>query len=137
MKRNNLIILLAASLMAACDGATSTTDLSGVEGVWGLEAFQLDNGSVQDVPDAQTFTLGFEAAGSVHAQVDCNSCSGSYEVDGNSIKLGLLACTRVACPAGSLDHQFHTALGSAAAFMRAGSELSIRYAGGTMSFQLR
>jgi len=137
MKRNNLIILLAASLMSACDSATSTPDLSEVEGVWDLEAFQLDNGSVQDVPDAQTFTLSFEAGGSVHAQVDCNSCSGSYEVDGDSIKLGLLACTRAACPSGSLDHQFQTALGSATTFARTGSELSIRYAGGTMRFQLR
>jgi heat shock protein HslJ len=137
MRRNNLIVLLAASLMAACDSATSTTDLSEVEGIWDLEAFQLDNGSVQDVPDAQTFSLSFEVGGSVHAQVDCNSCSGSYEVDGNSIKLGLLACTRVACPPGSLDHQFQTALGSATAFVRTGSELSIRYAGGTMRFQRR
>jgi heat shock protein HslJ len=137
MTRNHLIILLAASLMAACDSSTSPVDLSEVEGVWELEAFLLDDGSVQDVPDAQDFALGFEAGGSVHAQVDCNVCNGSYEAEGNSIKLGLLACTLVACRPGSLDHQFQTALGSASSFVRSGSELSIRYAGGTMRFRLR
>ena len=135
MKRNNLILLLAAWLMAACDSSTSMSDLSEVEGVWELQAFELNDGSVQQVPDTQTFTLSFEADGSVHAEVDCNRCNGSYETEGNSITMGLMACTLAACPPGSLDHQFQTALGSATSFVRTGVELSVRYAGGTMRFR--
>ena len=135
MKRNSLIILLAAGLMAACESSTSTSDLSQVEGVWELQAFELNDGSVQQVPDTQTFTLSFEADGSVHAEVDCNRCNGSYETEGNSITMGLMACTLAACPPGSLDHQFQTALGSATSFVRTGVELSVRYAGGTMRFR--
>ena len=137
MKRSNLIILLAAALVGACDSSTSTSDLSAVEGLWELESFELDNGNIQEVPDSQTFTLTFETDGSVHAQVDCNRCNGSYAAEGNTLKLGPLACTLVACPPGSLDHQFQTALGSATSFVRTGSELSIRYAGGAMRFRLR
>ena len=135
MKRNSLIILLAAGLMAACESSTSTSDLSQVEGVWELQVFELNDGSVQQVPDTQTFTLSFEADGSVHAEVDCNRCNGSYETEGNSITMGLMACTLAACPPGSLDHQFQTALGSATSFVRTGVELSVRYAGGTMRFR--
>jgi len=135
--RRMMVILLAAWLMAACDSSTSTGDLSEVEGVWELQAFDLDDGSVQEVPDTQTYTLSFEADGSVQARVDCNLCSGSYEAEGNSIQVGLLACTLVACPPGSLDHQFQAALGSATSFLRTGSALSIRYAGGRMRFRLR
>ena len=135
MKRNSLIILLAAGLMAACESSTSTSDLSEIQGVWELLAFELNDGSVQQVPDTQTFTLSFEVDGSVHSQVDCNRCNGSYETEGNSISLGLMACTLAACLPGSLDHQFQTALGSATSFVRTGEELSVRYAGGTMRFR--
>jgi len=137
MKRTHLTILLAASLLAACDSSTSTSDLSEVDGVWGLEAFELDDGSVQDVPDTQTFTLSFQSDGRVHAEVDCNVCNGSYKTEGNAITFGLLACTLAACPPGTLDREFQTALGSAGSFVRVGSELSIRYAGGTMKLRLR
>jgi heat shock protein HslJ len=136
MKRNNLIVLLAAWLMAACDSTTSMSDLSDVEGSWELQSFDLNDGSVLEVPDGQTFTLNFDADGNVHAQVDCNVCNGSFQTDGDSISLGLLACTLVACSPASLDHQFQTALSSATSFVRTGSELSIRYAGGTMRFRL-
>jgi len=135
MKRNSLIILLAAGLMAACESSTSTSDLSELQGVWELQAFELDDGSVQEVPDPQNYTLSFEADGSVAAKVDCNRCNGSYETEGNSVTFGLMACTLAACLPGSLDHQFQTALGSATSFVRTGEELSVRYAGGTMRFR--
>ncbi len=136
MKRNNMMILLAVWLMAACESSTSTSELSEVQGIWELQAFELDNGNVQEVPDTQNYTVTFEADGSVHAEVDCNVCNGSYETEGNSITTGLMACTLAACPPGSLDFQFQTALGSATSFVRTGGELSIRYAGGTMRFRV-
>jgi len=136
MKRSNLIILMAAWLMAACDSSTSTSDLSELQGVWELQAFELDDGSVQEVPDPQNYTLSFEADGNVHAKVDCNRCNGSYETDGNSITMGLMACTLAACLPGSLDQQFQAALASATSYVRTGAELSMRYAGGTMRFRV-
>ena len=136
MKRNSLIILLAAGLMAACESSTSTSDLSELQGVWELQAFELDDGSVQEVPDPQNYTLRFEADGSVAAKVDCNRCNGSYETEGNSITFGLMACTLAACLPGSLDQQFLAALGSVTSFVRTGAELSMRYAGGTMRFRV-
>lgn len=137
MQRTHLTILLAASLLAACDSSTSTSGVSELGGVWELEAFELNDGSVQDVPDTQTFTLSFQSDGRVHAEVDCNVCNGSYETAGNSITFGLFACTLAACPPNSLDREFQTALENAGSFVRAGAELSIRYAGGTMKFRLR
>jgi heat shock protein HslJ len=136
MNRNNLVILLAVWLMAACESSTSTSELSEVQGTWELQAFELDNGNVQEVPDPQSYTLSFEADGSVQAKVDCNRCNGSYETEGNSITFGLMACTLAACPPGSLDQQFQAALGSVTSFVRSGAELSMRYAGGTMRFRV-
>ena len=136
MPRNDLAVLLAAWLLTACDSSTSIGDVPDLQGTWELQAFELDDGSVLPVPKPQRYTLRFAADGSVHAEVDCNLCNGTYQTDGNSITFGLLACTRALCPPGSLDQQFLAALGSASSFVRTGSELSIRYAGGTLRFRV-
>ena len=136
MKRHALMILLTGALLVSCESSTSVSSLSDVQGEWQLQAFELDGGSVQLVSDPENYTIRFGADGNAQAQVDCNVCNGPYETEGNSISIGVMACTLAACPPGSLDTQYQAALGSLSTFVRSGSELSIRYAGGTMRFEL-
>jgi heat shock protein HslJ len=136
MKGHALMILLAGALLASCESSTSVSSLSEVQGEWQLQAFELNDGSIQPVPNPENYTIRFAPDGNAHAQVDCNVCNGSFETEGNSISVGVMACTLAACPPGSLDAQYQTALGSMSTFVRSGSELSIRYAGGTMRFEL-
>ena len=136
MKRQALMILLGGVFFAACTSSTSVSTLSEVQGEWELQAFELNDGSAQQVPNPENYTIRFSADGNAHAQVDCNVCNGSYQTEGNSINFGLMACTLAACPPGSLDSQYQAALGSTSTFVRSGSELSLGYAGGTMRFTL-
>lgn len=137
MKRQAwMILLLGGALFAACTSSTSVSDVSGVQGEWALQAFELNDGTAQQVPNPENYTIQFLADGNAHAQVDCNVCNGSYETEGNSISFGLMACTLAACPPGSLDSQYQAALGSTSTFVRSGSELSLGYAGGTMRYSL-
>ena len=134
MKRHALMILIGGALFAACNSSTSVSTLSDVQGEWELQAFELNDGSLQQVPNPENYTMLFSADGNAHAQVDCNVCNGSYETEGNSINFGLMACTLAACPPGSLDSQYQAALGSTSTYVRSGSDLSLGYAGGTMRF---
>ncbi len=134
MKRQALMILVGGALFAACNSSTSVSTLSDVQDEWALQAFELNDGSLQQVPDPENYTILFSADGNAHAQVDCNVCNCSYETDGNSINLGQMACTLAACPPGSLDSQYQAALSSTSAFVRKGAELSLGYTGGTMRF---
>jgi len=136
MKRQALIILVGGALFAACTSSTSVSTLSEVQGEWELQAFELNDGSLQQVPDPENYTILFSADGNAHAQVDCNVCNGPYETEGNAINFGLMACTLAACSPGSLDSQYQAALGSTSTFVRSGSELSLGYAGGTMRFTI-
>ncbi len=58
-------------------------------------------------PDDPTkYTLEFLPDTSVVAQIDCNRGHGKFQWDGQSIAIGPLATTRMACPPGSLDGKF-------------------------------
>jgi heat shock protein HslJ len=56
--------------------------------------------------DPSRYTLTFNEDGTLQAQVDCNSGSGSYTLDGTNLTFGPIATTRMACPEGSLDSVF-------------------------------
>lgn len=56
--------------------------------------------------DPTQYTLEFLPDTSVVAKIDCNTGRGKYKMDGQSIAIGPLATTRMACPPGSLDAKF-------------------------------
>lgn len=87
------------------------------------------------VPDSK-ITLNFGADGQVSGNSGCNTYSGSYEANGDKLKVGPLASTRMFCesPAGAMDQeqQYLTALQNAATFDISGGTLTIRDAEGAM-----
>jgi len=52
------------------------------------------------------YTLTFLPDSTVRMVIDCNRGSGSYHIDGKSIRIGPVATTRMMCPPGSMDTVF-------------------------------
>jgi heat shock protein HslJ len=81
-------------------------------------------------------TLDFSAQGQVSGNSGCNTYSGAYKTNGDQLKVGQLASTRMFCdkPAGVMDQeqQYLAALQNAATYEITGSTLTIRDAGGAM-----
>ena len=81
-------------LVAACGGSagTPTPAADGLSGTsWALTS--MDD---QPVPADVVVTLAF-AAGTASGSSGCNTYSGPYTVDGQSLDFGALASTRMAC----------------------------------------
>lgn len=85
--------------------------------------------------DPGTFNLEFLDGGQLAAQVDCNRGSASWQQDGDRLRIGPLATTRMACPPGSQAARFGRQLGQvrSAALVSGLLELSTEDAG-TMVF---
>ncbi|MFN8377536.1 MAG: META domain-containing protein [Anaerolineae bacterium] len=86
--------------------------------------------------DPASYTILFNEDGSYNLQADCNSGSGTYTVDGQSISIGPAATTRMACPEGSLDSVFLQQISSAAIYFFQNGDLFMDQAmdSGTMQF---
>ena len=135
-RKYSLLLLLAGVVFVSCDTATIPSAVSDVQGQWELQAFELNDGSTVPIPNPEKFTAQFGADDSLNLTVDCNACNGSYEASGNSLSIGLLACTLAYCGNDSLDSTYMRALGSISTYARQGQELRMEYADGTMRFNL-
>lgn len=91
--------------------ASTALNLTGSE--WLLE--DLGGSGVLDNVQA---TLAFPAKGKVAGKSSCNRFFGSAEINGNSVKLGPLAGTRMACPEAVMNQEtkYLNALGAAERF---------------------
>lgn len=92
--------------------------------------------SMVTAADPARYTLTFAPDGSLTAQVDCNSGMGSYTLDGQSLLIGPLATTRMACPEGSQADLFLQNLEAVATFVFDGPELvlNMKFDSGNMYF---
>jgi heat shock protein HslJ len=86
--------------------------------------------------DPASYVLVFNDDGSVNVTADCNTGFGDFTVDGQSISIGPLGTTRMACPEGSQDTAFLTQLQNAAVFFFLDGDLYIDQAmdSGTLQF---
>lgn len=93
-----------------------------------VERFTPDNSS--------NYTIEFLPDTTVVAQIDCNRGSGKFQIEGQSILIGPLATTRMACPPGSLDGKFAQQLEAARTIFFRGDTLFLDLFAdsGTMSF---
>lgn len=94
-----------------------------------------DGRSVRPVkPDS--YTVRFEAGGRYFLQADCNRGGGAYDVTGGTMRMGPAALTRMACPQGSQDNAFVSALARASGYAIANGELRLTLVdGATMYFR--
>jgi heat shock protein HslJ len=91
------LALVGALVLASCsDEVTGPSDLEG--GAWRLETMELSGGSAFEPEDPGRFTIQFNTDGTVGVQADCNQCGGSYNLSGDTLTVGPLICTLIACP---------------------------------------
>ena len=90
------------------------------------------------VQNSQSYVLTFNEDGTVSIKADCNNASGSYTVDGSSIKIEVGPMTMAACPPESRSDQFVKYLGFAAIYFYKDGHLFIDLFadGGTLEFAL-
>jgi heat shock protein HslJ len=95
------------------EGAVMVQYVASIVGItWAWQSTEETGGAVSSVPNSDKYTLTFDAAGRVAVLADCNRGSGSYEIDGDEIRIGPLALTRALCPPDSLSDAFVAHLGA-------------------------
>ncbi len=84
----------------------------------------------------QNYVVTFNDDGTVNIKADCNNATGSYTVDGGSLKIEIGPMTMAACPPDSRSDQFVGLLGNAARYFFEDAQLYIDLFadGGTMLF---
>ena len=90
-------LLLSGILLAgACDeNPTAPSDFVG--STWRLESVQTAGAAQVHNPHPELFTLRLGADGQLGLSVHCNSCGGSYRVQGDTLHASPVACTLVLC----------------------------------------
>ena len=97
-----------SALVSCSDDVTGSSDLQG--GEWRLRSLQGPDFAVATVEDPRRFTLDFAEGGRLNVRADCNRCGGTYSMDGSSLRISALVCTRVFCPSAPLDTRYVEAL---------------------------
>ena len=135
-----------ASLPA--DGAVSAEDAAseaqpavrdGIIGVeWHFFEFESGDGSQIFVDNPDRYTLLLSPDGSANVVADCNNGSGSYQLDGSSLTVDIVAVTRAICSPNSLSDDYLRLLGDVVTYVENDDvlALNLKMDAGNMLFQL-
>lgn len=101
---------------------------------WVLNTFVMGE-AASSLLAGTTITASFDA-GVVSGMSGCNQYSGSYTLEGDQMKVGALAATKIACPNEILEQEsnFITMLETATSFMIEGTRLTITHPDGALIF---
>ena len=126
LARLSVIALLLVSL-AACGGS------SALAGTWALSSVTGAAGIT--LPTGGRIEITFTSDGKVSGQGACNSYSGSYTVNGQTIVFSPLASTQKACaaPLMAIDTAYFAALQVMTSWQISGSNLTLTGSGGKVS----
>jgi heat shock protein HslJ len=122
----------ATSAPAASPSAGSSLTVLSLEGPdWRLGSYVGPEGGTLQVPEGLAATARFQD-GTVSGTSGCNSYSGPYTVDGDSLTIGQLAITSMACEAlpSALETAYLAALGRVTTYAIVGDTLELRASGG-------
>lgn len=137
------LVLLLATLTVACSHSiTSPSDITAVraaantvaqlEGAWTLASIQRTGQARQDRPSNATYTLTF-TEGRLSTRADCNSCGGTFSVEGTTLRTGsTLACTRAACTTMAFENAYTSILGGDSQIVVSESTLTLSSPRGTL-----
>jgi heat shock protein HslJ len=97
-------------------------------GPWIATAVNNGSGGVTSVPAGVTGAVSFFADGHLEGFGGCNNFSGSYTVKGDSLTVGPMMSTMMACPdpAGTFETQFLTALQNSTKWSVSAGKLDLR-----------
>jgi heat shock protein HslJ len=139
-----LPIALTALVVSACSQSVSSpTAVSSpsaaytaaqLEGTWTLTSIAVAGQAKQDRPFSAIYTLDFNQ-GRLSTRADCNTCGGSYSIDGSVLTAGPgLACTRAACSTMAFENAYTGILSGDSIMAVTGSTLSLSSSRGTLKF---
>jgi heat shock protein HslJ len=140
-------LVIALPLCAGCSDSpsspTSPSSASGggqaltaetLAGTWTLTSMQPSNQPEQASPAGATYTLTF-TNNRVSTRADCNSCSGTFALSGQTLTVGpALACTRAACPTMAFETVYSRLLSGESTVTQSGATLLLSSARGTLRF---
>jgi len=108
-----------------------------LEGPWTATMVNNGQGAVTSVPAGVTGAMSFFANGTIEGFGGCNSFSGSYTVKGDTLTIGQLMGTMMACPepAGTFEAQFMTALQNSTKWSVSAGTLDLRDDGGAQQVE--
>lgn len=131
-----LLALVALGLVGCGHGTSGDLARAQLVGVtWQLEAIERDPGEVVTVDDPSRYTARFGEDGRVTVRSDCSVCAGTCHLDTSALVIGPLACTRAACPPGSLDSACEAALATASGFTVSDGTLVLAFSGGRLRYR--
>ena len=110
-----------------------------IVGSWTVTSYYSGDAITSVAGDA-TLTADFADDGTVSGNAGCNNYNGPYEIDGDSISIGPLASTKMACTSEELSKQeadFLAALELATSFTVTGDRLDLLRDGGTIAATLQ
>jgi heat shock protein HslJ len=132
------VAALVALGLAGCGSSRTPVEVASAQLVgvtWELVAIEYDSAPTLTVDDPSRYTVRIEADGRITIRTDCNVCTGTCRVDKNTIALGTLACTRAACPPGSLDAAYGAALATVSGFSVSDGMLVLSFSGGRLRYR--
>ena len=138
------ILVLVAALTAACAQSVTSPSAAQVAGPAYTAAHLDGTGTLawieragqarRNRPFEATYTLSF-SEGRLSTRVDCNSCGGSFSVNGTTLTAGPnLACTRAACPTQAFENAYTAILSGDSNVVVTGSTLTLSSSRGAMQF---
>jgi heat shock protein HslJ len=129
---------LAAGCAESSAPSLSPTSLAAtadqLSGTWVLLSMQLPGESAQAAPAGATYTATF-TEGRLSTRVDCNTCSGTFVVSGQTLTAGpALACTRAACPTMAFENEYTRLLSGESSVALSNNALVLSSARGTLAY---
>ena len=108
-----------------------------VEGPWNITNVNNGTGGVEPVPTGMAASMAFLPDGTMEGFGGCNSFSGHYSVDGDSIEIGPLMSTMAACSdeINALESELLTALDNSTIWSVSGTTLDLRDADGAQQVE--
>jgi len=126
-------------LVAACGPAATPTPANTITGIlwqW-VSVTNRSTGEMTSVANPESYTITFNADGTLNGQADCNMFNGTYSQE-NGFVITLGASTMAFCGEASLDQQYLALLGSVAAGGPDGAGgLALETAGGEQRMLLK
>ena len=93
---------------------------------------QADGQAAQAAPGGYTITLG---DGQLSTRVDCNTCSGRFTLEGQTLTAGpALACTRAACATMAFETAYTAVLSGQSTVTLSGNTLVLASSRGVLRF---
>jgi len=139
-------VMFVASLAVGCSGsspaptspssADSSLDLtvSQFPGTWNLVSIQPAGEAEQARPSGASYTVTF-ADGRLSTRADCNTCSGTYTLTGQTLVASpLLACTRAACATMPFENDYTGLLAGESTVSLTGDTLVLASPRGVLRF---